>query len=305
MRTNRILTVYTVAVVCLAIWSSQATAQTSKKTATGPVPVAVEKVELFKAIEDGQLAVSVIPANSLDCKIVAKNLTDKQLDVVLPETFALIPAKVLAQYGGSGGGYGNSGGGGGYGNSGGGGNMGMGGGGQSMGGGMGGGRGGNNSGYGGGGGGGYGGGGGGYGGGGGGYGGGGWSIPPEKTLTSNVKTLCLEHGKDEPRPSMNYVIRPLTDFTPSKEVAILCAQLGYGEVEQGAAQAAVWAVANGMSWNQLAAKQKQRFGQKPTSYFAPEQIRAAQAMVTRAEMVAVQLTEQEKTLEREGSRTAN
>ena len=78
-------------------------------------------VEMFAAIEKGDIAVKLIAKDSTECNILIENKTDKPLNVELPKAFAGVP--VLAQ------GFGNDRGGGRSGrNSGGGGNQGMGGG---------------------------------------------------------------------------------------------------------------------------------------------------------------------------------
>jgi hypothetical protein len=60
-----------------------------------------ETVEMFSAMEKGQIAVKLIPKDSTQCRILIENKTDKPLTVKLPETFAGVP--VLAQRGGGGG----------------------------------------------------------------------------------------------------------------------------------------------------------------------------------------------------------
>ena len=85
-------------------------------------------------------------------------------------------------------------------------------------------------------------------------GGGMFSIAPEKTVRQDVKTVCLEHGKREPRSFMKYELKPLEAVTGKKEVHMLCAMVGRGEVDQQAAQAAVWHYNNDMSWEELANK---------------------------------------------------
>ena len=61
-----------------------------------------ETVEMFSAMEKGQIAVKLIPKDSTLCHVLIENKTDKPLTVKLPETFAGVP--VLAQRAGGGGG---------------------------------------------------------------------------------------------------------------------------------------------------------------------------------------------------------
>jgi len=59
-----------------------------------------ETVEMFAAIEKGQIAVKLIPKDSTQCRVFIENTTDTPLTVKLPETFAAVP--VLAQQRGGG-----------------------------------------------------------------------------------------------------------------------------------------------------------------------------------------------------------
>src|SRR5687768_9988684 len=88
-------------------------------------------VEMFAAMEEGQIEVKIIAKDSTEANVLIKNKSGKPLNVQLPEAFAAVP--VLAQFGGQQGGGqqgggGNQGGGGGFGGGGGGGQQGGGGG---------------------------------------------------------------------------------------------------------------------------------------------------------------------------------
>ncbi|MBN2292752.1 MAG: hypothetical protein JXM70_10025, partial [Pirellulales bacterium] len=82
-----------------------------KKPKPGEFNPANETVEMFKAIESGQLEVKLIPKNSMQSRVRIFNKTDQPLNVKLPKAFAGVP--VLAQGGfgpGGGGGFGGGGG---------------------------------------------------------------------------------------------------------------------------------------------------------------------------------------------------
>ena len=229
-----------------------------------------ETVEMFSAMETGQIGVKLIPKDATQCRVLIENKTDKPLTVQLPDAFAGVP--VLAQFGGGEdiGGMGGGGMGGGGGGRGGG----MGGGMQGMGGGMGGGMMG------------------GMGGGGmGGMGGMGMmNIPPEKVGKLQVTTVCLEHGKKDPRPGVDYVIKPIDQFTDKPQVHELCRMLGNGRVSQRAAQVAAWHLNNDMSWQELGAKYIKR-GPVFFQYFSPAELRGGM----QAAAVAVSLSKQRAT----------
>ncbi|MGI6417865.1 MAG: hypothetical protein ACOX1P_19605 [Thermoguttaceae bacterium] len=220
-------------------------------------------VELFSAIEQDQIDVKLIPKDSTLCRVLIENKTDQPLTVKLPEAFAGVP--ILKQ--GLGGGLGGMGGGlGGTGT----GTGGYGGGAQSFGGGMGG----------------YGGG---YGGGG--FGGGFMNVPAEGVGKLKITTVCLEHGKSEPRAAMEYEIKPIGQFTDKKEVHELCKMLGYRKLDQRVAQAAAWHLGNDMSWQELAAKELRFATGIRRPYFTPMEIQAA---IQAATVAAKAAEEQQK-----------
>jgi len=182
------------------------------------------EVEFFKAIEDELIDVKFIPKNAKEATIIVRNATGKPLHIHLPDTFAAVP--ILAQgFGGGGGGFGGGGAG-----AGGGGGVG-GGGGQGVGGGLGGGGG---------------------GGAGGGGGGGLFRVNSESSRKIKATTVCLEHGKPDPRPKMAYQIIPFQSFGTDTHVEEVCRQLGSGQISQSSAQAAAWHLANSKSWEDLA-----------------------------------------------------
>ena len=210
-----------------------------------------ETVEMFGAIEKGQIAVKLIPKDSTECRVLIENKTDKPLNVKLPETFAGVPVLAQGRAGGGGGAGGGA-------------RTGGGGGSQSMGGGMGGG---------------------GMGGGGGGMGM--MNIAPEKVGKLLVTTVCLEHGKDEPRASIPYEIKPLERVTNKPAVAELCRMLGTNQLNQRAAQAATWFLNNDMSWQELAAKRyRHANGTSGDPYFSPQEIQAGMQIAKTAVKIA-------------------
>jgi hypothetical protein len=213
--------------------------------------------DLFDAMQRGDVDAKFVARNSLEGRIVLTNKTNRPLNIQIPDAFIGVPK--LAQFGGGGGGFGGGGGGG------------LGGGGtQQVGGG--GGRGGGGRG------------GGGFGGGGRGGRGGGFNIPPEKVVRIDVPLLCLEHGKRDPSSSKPYDIRPIENYVTDPAVIELVAAYANGELPTGAAQAAVWNLQSGVSWEELAAKQTgtQRSVVRE-SYFSAEELAAARQMTLEAQ----------------------
>ncbi|MFK8111861.1 MAG: hypothetical protein AB8B91_06650 [Rubripirellula sp.] len=201
--------------------------------------------DLFDGIEQGKISVEFIPLGADRANLLVKNMTGKPLHVRLPAAFAGVP--VLPQLGGGGGGAGGFGGAGGGG-----------GGGQSVGGG----------------------GGGGLGGGGGGGGGGIFRVAPQRLMKVSVPTVCLEHGKPDPKPKMKYKIVPLDQVTSDPKVHLLCNALGSARVSQSVAQAAAWNLMDGLTWDELASKSRveSKYTGK-TPFFNSSEIAEAAAVV--------------------------
>ena len=99
--------------------------KSARPTKVGTYNPSDETVEMFEAMEAGQISVKLIPKDSTQGRVFIKNKTGKPLNVRLPQAFAGVP--VLAQMGmggmGMGGGGGGQGMGGGMGGMGGGGGM--------------------------------------------------------------------------------------------------------------------------------------------------------------------------------------
>jgi len=217
-----------------------------------------KQVDLFTALEEGTIEVKLIAKNSKEGNLIVENKSDQPVTVVFPE--AVVGVQVLKQFGQAGGLGGAGGLGTGTGSS----SssssqaqpMGMGMGGMGMGGmGMG-------------------------GMGGMGMGGGFFSVPAEKVALIPLKGVCLAHGKPDPQPRMTYTVIPLESHTDDPVLQETLKLFGTRQVDQMAAQAAVWHLTDNMSWQELAAKQYKGLGVPPRPYFTPAQLNLAQQLVT-------------------------
>jgi hypothetical protein len=121
---------------------------------------------------------------------------------------------------------------------------------------------------------------------GGGGGGGAFSIPPERRRVIRVRSVCLEHGKPDPRPQHRYTIERLESFSSDARLAIVLEALGKGEIPQKVAQAAAWHLANGLTWQRLAAEKIDHVVDPDEPYFSPQELRAAAMVVDRATTLA-------------------
>jgi hypothetical protein len=123
--------------------------------------------------------------------------------------------------------------------------------------------------------------------GGGGMGGGGaFDVAPEKVAKVKLETVCLEHGKKEPNAHVPYEIRPIESFTSDPNVQELCKMLGAGQIDQRAAQAAAWHLANHMTWEQLLDKKIHHLIGGDEVYFSQSEILEAMRITDRAMKLA-------------------
>lgn len=232
-----------------------------------------EIVEMFAGIKAGDIDVTLIPKDATEATVLFKNKTGKPLAIKLPEAFAGVPVLAQAAAGvapgaiggpanrlnnmatnamqGMGGGFGGNPG------------AGMMGGGAVPAGGVVGGGGMRNWGP---------------------FGGGMiMNVGPEKIVKVKVPMVCLEHGKKDPNPHAKYEIRPIESFTLKSEVIELCKMVGRGEVSQNTAQAVAWHLASGLSFDQLAAKnRKVHLDRTVEKFFTSDELRLALQVVSEA-----------------------
>jgi len=208
-------------ILCLGCWAVVAVAMPSLVWSASPAAKEpAQAVGLFEGIESGAIEVTVIPKDSTVGTITFKNKTDKPLTIKLPEAYAGVPVLAqgaLAGAGLGGGGANDVGGGGGA-------NQGFGGGmmGGMMGGGM--------------------------------MGGGMFNVPAEKAIKGKITIVCMDHGQKEPNPRVPYKLIPIEQYSKSADVTEVIKMLVKGELDQHSAQAAVWHLQNGLSWEELAKK---------------------------------------------------
>ena len=110
-----------------------------------------------------------------------------------------------------------------------------------------------------------------------------FDIQPERVVKIKLPVVCLEYGKQEPTAHVPYTIEPIASYTKSPEVQEICRQLGTGKVDQRAAQAAAWHLANHMSWEKLTDMKTWPHNHgfsRPT--FTADQIKAAKDLTEKA-----------------------
>jgi hypothetical protein len=232
-------------------WLPVGRADPAATTSPGQQPA--RTVELFAAMETGELAVKLIPRDAKKARIFIENKTQQPLNVKLPSTFAGVP--VLAQFGAPmagrpnmaantqtpqtiGGPMGQQ-----PGNQ------------QNM-------R----------------------------PGGFNFNIPPEKVGEVRVDCVCLEYGKPNPRAAIPYKLVPTSSVASEATVAML-EEYGRGGYSHNAAQAAAWHLASGLSWEKLAKLPGTLIAEGVNDpYFSKRDMKDAEGLVAVAEKASPSTT---------------
>jgi hypothetical protein len=109
-----------------------------------------------------------------------------------------------------------------------------------------------------------------------------------------MNSVCLEHGKTNPNSRMTYrLVRP-SDVSDKPELPELLKLIGSNKIERGAAQAAAWHIASGMTWEQIAAEKWDHVGQPDSPYFTPDQIMAGRMAVSDVQAKAREKAKEKK-----------
>jgi hypothetical protein len=81
-----------------------------------------------------------------------------------------------------------------------------------------------------------------------------FNVGPGKLRKLTVPVVCLQHGKADPHPRVEYTIQPLDSMTDNPNMAKMLTLLGDGEISQQTAQAVSWHYMDGMRFEALARK---------------------------------------------------
>lgn len=118
------------------------------------------------------------------------------------------------------------------------------------------------------------------------------NIPPDRVGEFRVPLVCLEHGKDEPKSTIKYDIKPVEAFSDDPALKELLKLYGTGEISQPVAQIVAWHIADKMSFQELAAKEIKRLNGNRYPYFDRNEVLAAVRLM---EIVKERVKELEKT----------
>lgn len=107
-----------------------------------------------------------------------------------------------------------------------------------------------------------------------------FTIAAGGTVAVKVPTVCLEYGKREPTARMPYKLTAIEKVSQDPKLALILGGLASGHLSQKVAQAAAWHLANGRTWEQLAAEVIDRAGGDPDlPVFSAAELAAARQAV--------------------------
>lgn len=110
-----------------------------------------------------------------------------------------------------------------------------------------------------------------------------FNVPAERVAQLTFNSVCLEHGKVAPRAVMKYRLVPLAQVSGDPALAEVLTSYLRGHCTQEAAQAAAWHFASGMSWDQLAAMQVRRATGMRSPYFTSASLQEAKRLAARSQ----------------------
>lgn len=110
-----------------------------------------------------------------------------------------------------------------------------------------------------------------------------FDIPPEKVEQMKLKAVCLQAERAQPNPRVAYEVKPLAAVCDKPALYEICRLLSDPSVSQKALQAAAWHYADGLSWDDLAAKRmKNPWGPSPL-YFTKAELQQAKKLAEAAD----------------------
>ena len=119
--------------------------------------------------------------------------------------------------------------------------------------------------------------------GGGGGGGGVFNIPAGKSGKLQIKTVCLEHGKPDPRSAIEYRVQPLENLADDSKVAETIRMLANDEITQNVAQATTWHLTDDLSFeDMLTMNRVERMGGYYERFFSVDELKLAANVLTEA-----------------------
>jgi hypothetical protein len=112
----------------------------------------------------------------------------------------------------------------------------------------------------------------------GGMGGGFFNVPADKVTKIKFAAVCLDHGKEDPSPHVEYKLVPIEEYAKNPAITEVIKLMVGGKLDQHSAQAAAWHLQNGLSWEELAKKiGVKHLNGSVEAYFSPIHLQRALA----------------------------
>jgi hypothetical protein len=106
-----------------------------------------------------------------------------------------------------------------------------------------------------------------------------FNIPAGKTIKVKLPAACLEFSRREPSSRIPYQLKPIESVTPRSEVVDILAMINRKEVSRRVGQLAIWNIANGTSWREIANLKIDPIGGLVAPQYSSDEIRKAQQLV--------------------------
>jgi hypothetical protein len=108
-----------------------------------------------------------------------------------------------------------------------------------------------------------------------------WTLAPGELMQVQVPCFCLEYGRPDPNRRIPYELVELKNLNSQPAVEELLRRFGQGMVDQRVAQLAAWHVANGVSWPMLARMKFPRSAGRAAGVVTQEDLLSAQELCQR------------------------
>jgi hypothetical protein len=114
-----------------------------------------------------------------------------------------------------------------------------------------------------------------------------FNVAPDKATKIKFVAVCLDHGLKDPNPRVEYKLVPIDSYAKDSAVTEVIKLLVKGKLDQHSAQAAVWHLQNGLTWEELAKKIGVKHLNGSTEpYFTASHLQRALAATRMAEELA-------------------
>jgi hypothetical protein len=125
-----------------------------------------------------------------------------------------------------------------------------------------------------------------------------FSVPSQATVQVPLTTVCLAHGKPEPRARLKYQLVKLEDYSNDPVLHETLKLFASGASDLQTAQAAAWHLTDNMSWDELRDKQIERLIFEPVPFFGEGKVDAARDLVGQARAKAKEMPRSVQTASR-------